>query len=555
MHSGDAVAQLLAAGGVRRFYTVPGESFLEILDGVDRHPDIDLISTRHEGGAVFMALADATVTGRPAVVGATRGVGGANLAIGVHTAFQESTPLIVMLGQVETAFLGREAFQEVDLPAFFGPISKLALTVQRADRIPELVSEALRVATSGRPGPVVLAFPADVLAEPVELSALEQGLRRVAAQVPPAAPAPEAIARVGAALAAARGPVIIAGGGTRGARDGLRRVAEQYSAGVYCAFRRQDVFDNGHPLYLGHLGLGVAPDVLQALRDADLVLVVGCRLGEVTTSHYELPKPASVVAQIDVDPAVIGAVTPVDLGVVSDARSALLALLGRPEAGQVAPRDWSGPRAALETSARVGPSRASTGCDPARVIAELAQVAPPDTVLANDAGNFSTFMHRHWSFRRPGSLIGVANGAMGYGVPAAIGAKLAAPERTVIGIVGDGGFLMTGLELETAVRYGLDITIVVFRNGLHGTIAMHQAREVGRLAGTDIGPVDFAGLARSLGAFAVTAESESDLKGAFTEALAHPGPALVQVLTDPDLITPDARLSGLLGTLLGAREV
>jgi acetolactate synthase-1/2/3 large subunit len=188
------------------------------------------------------------------------------------------------------------------------------------------------------------------------------------------------------------------------------------------------------------------------------------------------------------------------------------------------------------------------------VIAALAAAAPPDAVLTNDAGNFSAFMHRHWCFRTPGSQVGVANGAMGYGVPAAIGVKLAAPDRTVIGLVGDGGFLMTGLDLETAVRYDLDLTIVVFRNGLHGTIAMHQAREVGRLAGTDIGPVDFAGLARSLGAFAVTVKSESELKKAFEQALAHPGPAVVEVMTDPDLITPEARLSDLLASAAGSPQ-
>ncbi|MDT5023707.1 MAG: acetolactate synthase large subunit [Micromonosporaceae bacterium] len=554
MHSGDAIARLLAAGGVRRFYTVPGESFLEIIDGVDRHANLDLISARHEGGAVFMALADATVTGQPAVVAATRGVGGANLAIGVHTAYQESLPLIVMLGQVETPYLGREGFQEVDLPAFFGPISKLALTVQRTDRIPELVSEAIRVATIGRPGPVVLAFPADVLAEDVDPEAVERWLRRVGADVAPAAPDPGGIDRIAAALAGARRPVVIAGGGARGAREELREVAERYGTGVYTAFRRQDVFDNSHPLFLGHLGLGTASNCLDALREADLVLVVGCRLGEITTSHYVLPNPASVLAQVDIDSRAIGAVTPADIGVVSQARPALRALLDRPEAGSGGSRDWSAARERLETAAVVGPSRASLHCDPALVIAALAAAAPPDAVLTNDAGNFSAFMHRHWCFRTPGSQVGVANGAMGYGVPAAIGVKLAAPDRTVIGLVGDGGFLMTGLDLETAVRYDLDLTIVVFRNGLHGTIAMHQAREVGRLAGTDIGPVDFAGLARSLGAFAVTVKSESELKKAFEQALAHPGPAVVEVMTDPDLITPEARLSDLLASAAGSPQ-
>jgi acetolactate synthase-1/2/3 large subunit len=494
-----------------------------------------------------MADADAKVSGVPAVVAATRGVGAANLAIGVHTAYQDSTPMVVMLGQVDSKFLGREGFQEVDLPAFYAPITKSAVTAHRTERIPELVADAVRIATSGRPGPTMIAFPADVLAEPVDDEAVAQGRRRLAAERAEPTGDPAAMAQLAAKLAAAKRPVLIAGGGTRDARRELKDVAEAFGAGVYVAFRRQDVFDNSHPQFLGHLGLGLPPTVLAAVREADLVVVVGCRLSENTTQGYTLPAESSEVCQIDIDPTVLGSIAPLSLGIVSAVRPALQALLDSPEAGAGLGRDWSTARAAYVATATVGASRASTGCDPARVYGALAEAFPSDAILSTDAGNFSAYMHRFWSFTAASSQIGPTSGAMGYGVPGAVGAKLAAPDRSVIGLAGDGGFMMSGAELETAVRLGLDLTVVVFRNGVYGTIAMHQARELGRLSGVDIGPIDCAGFARSLGASAVTVSEESALAEAMAAA-ARPGhgPHVVEVLTDPDLITPTARLSELL---------
>jgi len=292
--AGYVATEVLARAGVRRLYTVPGESFLEILDASERHPDLALISTRHESGASFMAEADAKLTGTPAVAMATRGVGASNLAIGVHTARQDSTPMLVLLGQVETDFLGREAFQEVDLSAFYAPITKWSATVNRADRLAEFVARGLRIATSGRPGPVMLALPADVLGEVVS----EDSEARVTTQ-PLAGPAPEAVRSVVDRLAAARRPVVIAGGRAQGAQEALVTFAEAWDLGVYAAFRRQDVFPNEHPNYLGHLTLGTPPETLTALQEADLVFVVGCRLSEVTTQSYSLPRADQVVIQID----------------------------------------------------------------------------------------------------------------------------------------------------------------------------------------------------------------------------------------------------------------
>ena len=316
----ERIVAQLAAAGVRRAYTVPGESFLPLLDACDRHPDIALISTRHESGAAFMAEADAKVTGRPALAMATRGVGAANLSIGVHTAYQDSTPMVVILGQVESAFLGREAFQEVDLPSFYREITKWAVTAPSSERVPELVGRAIHIATSGRPGPVMVAVPADLFeGDPgPEQSHLPGVVDRGRAT-----PSERTSERIAEVLRDADAPVMIAGGGGRDARDALVTAAERFGLGVYASFRRQDVFPNDHPNYCGPLVLSTPPETLRALDDADVVFVVGCRLSEITTQGYRLPRADQRVIQIDVEPNSVGAVVPVELGLVADAREAL----------------------------------------------------------------------------------------------------------------------------------------------------------------------------------------------------------------------------------------
>ena len=544
--SGDAIAELLAIGGVKRFYTVPGESFLEIIDGVDRHPGLRLISTRHESGASFMADADAKMSGAPAVVAATRGVGAANLAIGVHTAYQDSTPMVVMLGQVDTAYLGREGFQEIDLPEFYRPITKWSVTAQRSDRIPELLAHALRVSQSGRPGPVMIAFPADVLGNDIDDGSVAEGARRIAMRRSTLEPDPAAVEEIADKLARADKPVIIAGGGARPARDGLTQLAEQYQVGVYSAFRRQDSFPNDHDLYLGHLGLGVAGARLDALRNADLVLILGSRLSEVTTFGYSLPGSSSEMIQVDIAVDEIGSSFPVSLGVQADCAAVVAALLERRSSISVPNRDYSAARRAFLDAAAVPESRSAEGIDSARVVGAMLDVFPEDTVVANDAGNFSAFLHQHWMYNSSLSEVAPTSGAMGYGLPGAIGAKLAAPGRTVVGVAGDGGFTMSAMELETAVREEVDVTMVVFRNGYQGTIAMHQARHTGRLAGVKIGSMDLAGLARSLGAGGIRVDREDDLRPALRQALQVAGPVVVEVVTDPEVLSPGTRLSQLL---------
>ena len=537
--AGSVAVEVLARAGVRRFYTVPGESFLEVLDAVEQHSALSLVSTRHESGASFMAEADAKLSGVLAVAMATRGVGASNLAIGVHTAMQDSTPMVVLLGHVETHFLGREAFQEVDLAAFYAPITKWATTVHRADRLAEFVERGLRIATSGRPGPVMLALPADILAAEVPAPTSTDP-----SPPPRPVPNPEEVQYISRRLEVARNPVVIAGEGAADAREELISFAETFGAGVYAAFRRQDVFPNEHPLYLGHLTLGTPPEISRALEAADLVLVAGSRLDEVTTQSYALPRPHQAVIQVDRDPDVVGVAVPIERGVVADVRTALSTLVSHAPSTRPA-RDWSAAHAAYLESTEIPASRSQSGIDPAQVIAAMREVLPEDAVMVNDAGNFSAFLHRHWRYGYPRTQLAAANGAMGYGVPAAVAAKLAAPDRPVIACCGDGGFLMTGQEIETAVRYGTPVLVIVFRNGMHGTIAMHQAREVGRTAGVEIGEVDLASYARSLGAAGFLVRDAEDLAPALEEALASDSVALVDVVTDPDIISPAARLSEL----------
>lgn len=537
----QALVERLVDAGVRRAYTVPGESFLPLLDACERDPRLTLVSTRHESGAAFMADAEAKLTGRPVLVMATRAVGAANLAIGVHTAFQDSTPVIALLGQVGADKLGREAFQEVDLPAFYGGITKWSATVHHPARLPEQLDRAVRAATTGRPGPTMLALPEDVLAhEAPEPGGWQPGIDS-ASRPGLDAPTADAIAGI---LAEARRPVVVAGGGARDARDGLVALAEAYALGVYAAFRRQDVFPNDHPAYLGHLTLGPPPETLETLRAADVVLVLGSRLSEVTTQGYTLPTAGQRVVQIDPEPASVGAVHRVAIGAVADVGAAVDALLARAPGVPPARAGNDGHEAYLASS--VPPAPGEGPIHPAEVLGALARTFPRSTVLASDAGNFSVFGHRYWRFTEPHTQAAPTSGAMGYGVPAAVGAQLARPEADVVALVGDGGFLMTGQELETAVRHRLPITVVVFRNGTYGTIALHQGRRLGRTAGVDIGEVDLAAVARGYGAAAWQVTDRADLDDALSQARACGRAALVDVVVDPDVLAPGTRLSDLL---------
>jgi acetolactate synthase-1/2/3 large subunit len=527
-----AVADLLAEAGARRCYTVPGESFLSLIDEVDRHPVLHLVSVRHESGAAFMADADARLTGVPAVAMASRGPGSSNLAIGVHTARQDSTPMIVLLGQVDSQLRGREAFQEVDLTAFYGPITKWAVTAERAEDVPGLVAEGWRIATSGRPGPVAIAIPSDFV--DVELPGV--------VEPPPAAEERSRVAveELAGRLLAARRPVAIAGEGARPARDLLVAAAERFGIGVCTSFRRQDAFPVDHPNFLGHLALATPDATVDAVAGADLLLVIGTRLDEVTTQRYRLPAAGTEVVPIG----------RYGLGGIDAEPADVLAALARRE-GPARAVDWTQVHAAVDAWSTPPTVEADAGVHPAAVIAALHRHLPHDGIVTNDAGNFAAFLHRYWRFPPSTAQLAPVNGAMGYAVPAAVAAAVAAPERTAVAVVGDGGVLMTGQEIETAVRLGAPVVVLVLQNGMYGTIAMHQARDLGRTSGVDIGLVDLVRWAEGLGATAYGVTEPGELDEALQRAVTGRRPAVVAVRTDPEIITPTATLAGLLERVPG----
>lgn len=535
---GEVLIDSLASRGIRRGYTVPGESFMPVLEGFRRHEGLELISVRHESSAAFMAEADGKLTGVPAVAMATRGVGASNLSIGVHTAFQDSTPMIILLGQVETNYLGREAFQELDLPDYFAQITKWGATLHRADRAAELAARAHHIATSGRPGPVVLALPADVLDQP---SACSDGWIPGVRDWAGTRLAEAAVENIVQHLMSAIAPALIIGPRAAIARHELVSLAEATGADVYTAFRRGDHFPNAHPRYAGHLTLGTAPAILAGIEAADAVLVLGARLDEVTTQTYRVPNPNAWIAQLDVDPGVVGSQLPVDLGAVVDLRAALKQLADFARTRPIS-RAHDAHERYLSTL-ELPSAHPQDAMDPGSVIRTLADVFPPNAILTNDAGNFSVFAHRYWQFEHDRSQLAPVSGAMGYGLPAAIGAAFTGPERPVVALAGDGGFLMTGSELEVAVRHKLDITVIVFANGLYGTIALHQARTYGQLAGVDIGHVDFVQFAEAFGAVGIRATDDRALRNALVRSLQHRGPVLIEVPCDPDLLVPGTRLS------------
>lgn len=535
----EVVADLLAEAGVRRAYTVPGESFLPLLEAFEAHPELQLISTRHEGGAAFMAEADGKLTGRPAVVMATRAVGAANLAIGIHTARQDSTPMLALLGQVETEHLGNEAFQEVDLPAFLDQITVFADTVTRTDRVAPAVARALAAATTGRPGPAAVALPSDVLEGTVgPQSPLLTPRLPIAHQ--------DDVTEVARLLSVARRPVVIAGQGTSPAS--LTALAEAYGAGVYAAFRRQDCFPNQHEHYLGHLTLGTAAPILESLEAADVVMVLGERLDEVTTQTYRLPGAASKVVHVHRDPGVLGRHQRTDIALVADPDDLCQRLVPLAPATRDREPWWrSAHEAYLEVARAAGMPAPNGELHPGLAVKALREAAPAGSVVTNDAGNFSVYLHRQWMFDQPATQAAPISGAMGYAVPGAIGASRARPDRPVIAVAGDGGFLMTATELETAARLGAGIKVLVLQNGLYGTIAMHQARSGLGVSACDISGVDLAGLARSLGAHAIECTHESELADASRALMQHEGPAVMVVRTDPDVIAPGTSLAELGG--------
>jgi len=534
---GRLIAEALAAAGVRFAFTVPGESFLSVLEALPA-VGIRVVATRHEGGAAFMAEAVGQLTGRPAAVLGTRSVGASNMAIGIHTARQNSTPLVALVGQVERAFRGREAFQEVEVADTIGGLAKWAAELSDPASAGDVLGEGLRAMASGRPGPVLLALPEDVLDEPT--TAAEVDWR----PTQPAAAKPDAVRAALALLVSAERPLILAGGGVKRARVGrlLVELAERLAVPVMAAWRRPDVFPNDHPLYLGMTGYGAPPTVRARLESADALLVLGCRLSEVATFGYRVPAVTTRWAHVDLAPRVerAGLKRP-DIAIPADAGDFLARALAEAGASPPPPRSADAvERAAYLAASTVdGGAWDGPGVHPGRVVATLQRVLPRDAVLTTDAGNFGLWPARGYRFLAGGTFLGPTSGAMGYGLPAAIAASLCLPGQTVVALVGDGGFAMTMSELETAVREGARPVTLVFDNRRYGTIAMHQRREGRAEVGVELGPIDFVAVAEACGALGLRVESDAQFEPALRAALADSRPAVLHLRLDPRWVSPD----------------
>lgn len=534
-----AIVECLKREQVEKVFCVPGESYLPVMDAIYDEASIDLIANRHEGGAAFMAEGYAKASGKPGVVMATRGVGASNLAIGVHTAYQDSTPMIVLLGQVHSKFRGREGFQEVDLDQFFSHMAKWTVEIRDAERIPELLQRAFRTAQTGRPGPVVVSLPEDVLTE--------EKMMTFGPPVKKTRPRPSSLEIEEAAelLKTAERPLVIAGGGVKWAEaeESLMKFAEAFDLPVMISFRRHDVFPNNHRLYAGHLGLGTNPNLIQTVREADLIIAFGTRLSEVTTQDYTLISPEQKLIHADIEPAVIGKIYPPDLGIAADAAETLKALMNM----NIQPvwKDWARSRRNAYEQVSLAPVQSN---DPINrhVIDLLQKHLSSDAILTNDAGNFAGWLHSFYQFTKENTYIGPTSGAMGYGMPAAIGAKLANPEKTVVSLSGDGGFFMTVQELETAVRYNIPVISIVFNNQMYGTIRMHQEIHFPeKVIGTDLGKVEFSDLAKSVGADGYSINHPEEFEYVLVKALKEKRPCVIEVKTDPEQISVNSTIKDL----------
>jgi acetolactate synthase I/II/III large subunit len=545
---GKLLADQLAVHGTEVAFCVPGESYLDLLDGLYGSA-IRLITCRHEASAANMAEAYGKLTGRPGVCMVTRGPGATQAAVGVHTAFQDSTPLILLVGQVSSAQEEREAFQEVDYRRMFGPLAKWVAQIDRVDRIPELIARAYATACSGRPGPVVLALPEDMLAASSDAPDAPR-FRRVQPS-----PAPADIDALGDLLAGATRPFAIVGGGgwTPAAAAGLRTFLEANELPAGAAFRRQDAIDNDSPSYAGDVGIGINPALAGRVRDADLLLVVGPRLGEMTTSGYTLldvPKPKQTLVHVHPGAEELGRVYQADLPILSgmeEFAAAVRDLRVTPAWGSATAEARSEYEAWQRPEPMPGP------VDLGEVMATL-RARVQAAIVCNGAGNHTAWVHRFWRFHDYPSQLAPTSGAMGYGVPAAVAAKALHPDRDVICFSGDGDFLMSGQELATAVQYDLPIVVIVVDNGMYGTIRMHQERHFpGRVVGTDLVNPDFAAFARAFGAHGETVERTEDFAGALERSLDARVPAVIAVRIEPNAITPRTTLTAIRAAAEGAR--
>ncbi len=563
---GQLIVDALQIHGVDTIFGVPGESYLPVLDALHEHKTgaiqapIRFIINRQEGGSAFMAEAYGKLTGKPGICFVTRGPGATNASIGVHTAYQDSTPMILFIGQVGNDFVEREAFQEIDYRRMYGQMAKWVAQIDRADRVHEYVARAFQIATSGRPGPVVLALPEDMLSQLVETSQIPAVRHYQPVQ---ASPGNTQLQELRQRLAQAQRPLVILGGGgwNQAACAAIQQFIEQNHLPVACAFRFQDLFDNQHPNYIGDVGIGINPKLAQRIQQADLVIAIGPRLGEMTTGGYQLlqaPVPQQSLIHIHADALELGRVYQADMLINSGMPQIASTLAALPPVDANA---WqaSVAQARAEYVANQAPAAIFQNDQHPlnlwQVVQELSAQIPADSIITNGAGNHTTWAHRYYRYGRMRTQLAPTSGAMGYSVPSGIAAKITCPERTVITFAGDGEFLMNGQELATAAQYRAGVVILLFNNSMFGTIRMHQEREFPtRQVGTELHNPDFAALARAYGGSGEVVTRTEEFAPALTRALAFSReqhlPALIELRYDVNLITPGATLETIQKTAL-----
>ena len=543
IRAADHLVDLLVAQGTKAVFGVPGESYLPVLDAFyGRDGEIDFITCRQEGGAAMAADAYGKLTGRPGICFATRGPGATNASAGVHVAYQDSTPMILFIGQVARDMIEREAFQEIDYRRMFGQMAKWVAQIDDASRMQEFVSRAFRVAMSGRPGPVVLALPEDMLYDEITRPLAP---RHVSA--PRYAPSTDALSALRDRIAAAERPLIMVGGSswTNDARTALAQFAETQALPVSVSLRSQSLIDNMHPNYIGHYGVGTPPYLSNVMAETDLLIAVGPRLGEMTTNGYSLlqaPVPDQALVHVYPTGDEIGRVFEPEIGLVSDFESFCRAVA---DWAPIAPDRFTGRTASLHQAYLEFSAPASVPEDPmAPMIAHLAETLPPDAIICNGAGNYAGWVHRFYKYRARNSQLAPTSGSMGYGLPAALAAAYLNPEKDVIAFAGDGCFMMTCQELATAVHHNLNLTVIVIDNARYGTIRAHQEREYpDRVSGTQLTNPDFCAFAKSFGVPSRKATDQEAFVAAVAEARATKGPFLIAVPADPTYLSPGKQLA------------
>jgi len=539
---GSLIVDELSLHGVDRVFCVPGESYLDVLNAMYDEPGIDLIVARHEGAAANMAVADAKLTGRPGICFVTRGPGATHASVGVHTAFQDSVPVILFIGQVSREHRGREAFQEVEFRTMFAPMAKWVAEIDSAERVPEFMHRAFQIAMNGRCGPVVLALPEDVLEETADV------IQSLPAECIALGPSTGQIDRLGDALRAATKPVVIVGGTGWEPEDcRLTQFVEANDLPVYCSFRCQDLFDNRHLNYAGHLSLGMPAFIKKRLEEADFVLAIGTRLADIETDAYKLMRNTgrtSTLVHVYPDVLELGSVYLPEIPIAARPTAFMAALAPLEPVRNPVWGKWTA-GANQDYAAFSKPSKPPLMgfVDMAYVTQYLSESLPENAILTNGAGNYTVWLHRYFRYRQPLTQLAPTSGAMGFGLPAAVAAKLRFPDRISVCFAGDGCFLMYPQELATAVQFGASIITLIINNGMYGTIRMHQEKRFpGRIKGTELANPDFVALARSFGAFGQLVERTEDFASAFDAAVASGLPAVLELRVDPEQITPEARL-------------